>query len=187
MDFEHLALKLYVSQPDELRMSAVTNAFHDFISSNALGELLIDTVDYTHVHQGPGVVLIGHASDYALDLSEGRPGLSCTRKRDHAPAASRAEDLLRRTLAAADKLEQRSEVGAKFRTDELCFTVADRLRLSRNPDPFAAAKEAWAPLLERVFGIEPSLSQEGDPRQPFTVRARLSTDLSASEALRRLS
>ncbi len=187
MEFEHLALKLYVSEPEGLRMPAVTNAFHDFISSDALGELLIDTVDYTHVHHGPGVVLIGHASDYALDLSEGRPGLSCTRKRDHAPAASRAEDLLRRTLATADKLEQHSEVGAKFRTNEFRFTVADRLKLTRSRDPFAAAKEAWAPLLERVFGIEPSLSQEGDARQPFTVRARLSTELSASEALQRLS
>lgn len=186
MHFEKFALKLYVAEPRDLKLNSVTIAFHDFISENALGELLIDTVDYTHVHEGPGIVLIGHASDYALELSEGRAGLSCSRKRDHVPVSERAADALRRTLTAAAKLEARAELALRFRTDELRLTITDRLALGSMPDAFAAVTEAWAPVLKRAFGNEPSLSREGNGRQPFTVRARAECTASPAEVLQRL-
>jgi hypothetical protein len=186
MQFEKFALKLYVAEPEDLQLKAVTVAFHDFISSNALGELLIDTVDYTHVHDGPGIVLIGHASDYALDLSEGRPGLCCNRKRDHVPAPQRASDVLRRTLSAAAKLEARADVGLRFRTDELRLTVTDRLALGNVPDAFAAVTDAWVPMLQRVYGCEPSLIREQSGGQPLTVWARATCSASPAELLQRL-
>ena len=46
-----------------------------------LPELLIDVANYAHVPKGPGVVLIGHGSDYFMDEGEGRLGLLYNRKR----------------------------------------------------------------------------------------------------------
>src|SRR5947207_3342533 len=55
--------------------------FHRWIQTQRLDELLIDVTDYSHVHHGPGVILIGHGADYALDEEEGRLGLKYTLKR----------------------------------------------------------------------------------------------------------
>ena len=45
-----------------------------------LEELLIDVADYLHVHNGPGIMLIGHEADYSLDNRAGRLGLLYNRK-----------------------------------------------------------------------------------------------------------
>ena len=54
--------------------------FHDWIQNQRLDELLIDVVDYRHVHDGPGVILIAHDAHYAFDTSEGRLGLLYSRR-----------------------------------------------------------------------------------------------------------
>src|SRR5258706_10731666 len=61
--------------------------FHRWIQTQRLDELLIDVTDYSHVHHGPGVILIGHGADYGLDQEEGRLGLKYTLK-SRAPATT---------------------------------------------------------------------------------------------------
>ena len=83
MEAHKLQLKIYLT-PETARtldVEAVIPVFHRWIKQRALPELTIDVANYRHVPQGPGVVLIGHGSDYFLDEGEGRPGLLHNRKR----------------------------------------------------------------------------------------------------------
>ena len=80
--------------------------FHRWIKQHALPELTIDVANYAHVPKGPGVVLIGHGSDYFMDEGEGRLGLLHNRKRAGLAPGERLADLARRTLHAAALLER---------------------------------------------------------------------------------
>lgn len=155
-----LQLKLYAE--GDVELDKVVRVFHGWIRDHALDELLIDVADYQHVPNGPGIALIGHASDYFFDLGEGRPGLLYSRKRD-APDAVLA-DALGRLLAAASLLEAE---GVRFRTDELLVRVNDRLAT----DDFDSVRGALAALLPRVvdaFEIEP----ESAPKARLSARVR---------------
>jgi hypothetical protein len=55
--------------------------FHDWIQRQALpGHLLIDVHDYSHVHHGPGILLVAHEANLSIDEAEGRRGLVYIRK-----------------------------------------------------------------------------------------------------------
>src|ERR1041385_3049369 len=74
-------IKFFLENPGRLDLSDVAAVFQRWIQQKALDGLLIDVADYRHVIEGPGIVLIGHESDYALENRDGRLGLLYTRKR----------------------------------------------------------------------------------------------------------
>ncbi len=55
--------------------------FHGWIQRQALpGHMLLDVHDYSHVHHGPGILLVGHEANISVDEAEGRRGLLYVRK-----------------------------------------------------------------------------------------------------------
>jgi hypothetical protein len=166
-------LKLYLASKAQIDPDTVVPVFHRFIRERALGsELLVDVTSYGHVHEGPGIVLVGDGSDYYFDYSEGRTGLIYSRKR-RAPedALECLVDALRRTFAAALLLEQETSFSPRleFRTDELLFRVNDRL-LAPNTD---AGFEALRPTLEAALGrlfAKFTLAREGSEKELLTAR-----------------
>jgi hypothetical protein len=171
-----LGFKLYLEEGVEAPSDAVIPIFHEWIKKDALGELLIDVSDYDHVKGGPGVLLTGHYSDYTLDQTEGRPGLTYRKKRggsdDDARVALR--DALASLVRAARLLEQEPRLSARFRTDELLFRIYDRLI---GPNDDETQREVEPPLLETLastFGSDRiELVREGAARELFTLRARI--------------
>jgi len=54
---------------------------HSWIQQQTLpGHLLIDVHDYSHVHHGPGILLVAHEANLSIDEAEGRRGLVYIRK-----------------------------------------------------------------------------------------------------------
>src|SRR6185295_2046241 len=94
-----------LAEPGEIRLGDFIPVFHRYIQTRALPELVIDVVDYTHVHRGPGVLLIGHEVDYGVDDGEGQLGVRVTRKRagSVAPAVISAA---RSALGLCQRLER---------------------------------------------------------------------------------
>ncbi|MBY0396577.1 MAG: hypothetical protein K2X91_08940, partial [Thermoleophilia bacterium] len=80
-DAVRIGVKLYAEDPAAVRPDRFIPVFHGWIQRGAVPGLLIDVADYAHVPQGPGVMLIGHEADHAIDLGEGRPGVLYQRKR----------------------------------------------------------------------------------------------------------
>jgi len=55
--------------------------FHGWIQRQALpGHMLLDVHDYSHVHHGPGILLVAHEANLSIDEAEGRRGLVYIRK-----------------------------------------------------------------------------------------------------------
>lgn len=179
-----LQVKLYTKRGD-IELETLIPVFHEWIRAKKIpDELLIDVADYAHVPQGPGVVLIGHQSDYYLDVADNRPGLLYSRKRGfEGDFQAGIDDAFRRALRACELLEQEARLGLEFATDEVFFRVQDRLRAPNEE----ATYEAYRPALEKAasafFGGSPTLERIGGAREPFAVRIRTGRDVRVSDAL----
>src|SRR5882724_9788917 len=176
MDAHKLQLKIYLT-PAAARAvgpEAVIPVFHRWIKERVLPELMIDVANYGHVPEGPGVVLIGHGSDYSLDEGEGRPGLLHNRKRSGPGAGERLSDLARRALYAAALLEKEPALGGKltFSTDELLFRVNDRLAAPNADATFEAVEDELEALGKQLFAGPCTLARVGGPKELFTVRLK---------------
>lgn len=175
-----LQIKFYIEQNGTaLELEPFVPVFHDWIKRDALGELLIDVVDYAHVHRGPGVVLIGHGSDYFIDAADGRPGLLYTRKRE-APSdpAERLQDAFKRALTACRLLEQEPALAGhiRFSTAEVVVRVLDRLTTSNDDASFVALKRELEPVLTKLYaGSKVEFERAGSSKELLTARVRASS------------
>jgi hypothetical protein len=173
MDAHKLQLKLFAEPAHGLELESFIPVFHNWIKHELLKELLIDVANYAHVPQGPGVVLIGHGSDYFMDEGEGRLGLLYNRKREAPEPGARLADTFRRAIHAATLLEKEPALADKlrFRTTEWLFRINDRLAAPNGEATLAAVKPELDALCQRLFaGGTYELARVGTSRHLFAVR-----------------
>ena len=112
MNLRKFGLKLFTQTPTPAAPADLyTPIFHRWIQGQSLEGVLIDVADYSHVYCGPGILLVTHAGNYAMDDANGRHGMSYTRRAD--PEAGALTDALvadcERLLHACALLEGDSE------------------------------------------------------------------------------
>ena len=181
MNLQHINLKLYIDNPESLDLAAFSGIFNSWIQRRLTDDLLVDVADYLHVHNGPGMLLVGHEANYSLDNTGGRLGLLYNRK---AQLEGSNEDKLvhaaRALLSAAQLLEK--ENGVKFNGQELQVIVNDRLIAPNTLETFAALEADLRGLLDRLYkGFSYDLNQRPDARERFivNVKANAKFDLDA--------
>ena len=138
--------------------------FHRWIQTAALDELLlIDVADYTHLVDGPSVLLVGHEVNLSLDTAEDQLGLLCMRKRPGSGSlVERLQELTRILLTAGHLLESEPTLEGRLRFigSTLQFVSNDRL-IAPPGEPSAAALAAplcaLGSILYRRRGIQPRL------------------------------
>jgi len=179
-NLHRIAAKFPLRDPSGVDTQGLIPLFHTWIQrGDLLPGLTIDVADYSHVPDGPGVMLIGHHWDRALDEADGRPGVLSVGKRGlegdvTARVAAVVADALRTAalLAGPDGVGE----GARIRTDEVEILFLDRLRAPNTPDTLAAYGPALAAALAPLNeGEPPALEPVGDARRPFRVRVALRT------------
>lgn len=183
---EKLQVKVFAK--DDSPVEEFVPVFHRWIRERMLDELMIDVVDYSHVTDGPHVVLIGHAADYALDRARGRLGLLFSHKRG--PKPERLGSALVRLYKAAQMLE--SETGLrhplKFRSDGLLLRVADRLAAPNDDATFERLLPEIKRDLDKLFGGgKYDAKRVGAAREPFAVEVRAEGAPPLAELVQRLS
>jgi hypothetical protein len=182
-----IQVKIYANKSPE--PDAFIPVFHRFIREKSLDEMAIDVADYGHVHQGPGVVLIGHAFDYYWDLGEGRAGLVYTRKRDAPAPDVRLADALRRALVGCRLLEQDPTLaGLQFRTDEILVRLPDRLHAPPTDAGYQALQGELAPLASQLYvGSTVTIGRVGGPKELLAARVKGSPGATVADLLGRIS
>ncbi|RME99069.1 MAG: hypothetical protein D6768_15895, partial [Chloroflexi bacterium] len=135
----------------------------------------LDVVNYRHVPQGPGVMLISHEVNYAMDHAEGRFGLLAQRKLGraaHLPAA--VAELVRLSLEFADLLENdlRVEGALKFEAGAFEFAANDRLAAPNTDAAFAALLPQVQAAAESIYpGRGATVTRvANDPRERLALR-----------------
>ena len=154
----------------EIDPESVVPMFHDWIRGSAVEGLLIDVARYPHVPDGPGIVLIGHEGDYALDLAAGRPWLRYTLKRDNDGSA---RELVARSLSRlAGAAAQAALAGVEIADGEIVVRISDRLRAPNDSVARQALTPEVAAGIRDVLG-DVTLQSTGlsdDPREPLGFR-----------------
>lgn len=185
MQAKRVQVKVYAVGP--VPTERLIPVFHRWIREKVLDELALDVADYGHVHEGPGVVLIGHAFDYFYEESEGRPGLVYARKRDAPAPAERLEDAVRRALLGARRLEEDPTLtGLTFQADELLVRVPDRLAAPADDAGFGALRSELDAIAKKLFTGGATVDRVGAPRDPLSARVRGSGVASVKDLLARL-
>ena len=192
MDAQKLQLKILVDADSAraVALAAFVPVFHRWIKERVLPELVIDVANYAHVPEGPGVVLIGHGSDYFMDQGEGRLGLLHSRKRGAVPPADRLNDLFVAGASLRDAallLERDPSMSGRLRfaVNELVFRINDRLAAPNGDTTFAAVRPELDTLARRLFGGPFELARTGGAKDLFSVRLTSSTDVPLATLLER--
>jgi hypothetical protein len=162
--------------------------FHRWIRDSVLKELIIDVVDYSHVANGPEVLMVGDAADYALDRGAGRIGLLYVGKRESETAEGPFALGLKKALNACRLLEAETgpTVPLAFSSSELEIRVADRLRAPNDDATFERLLPSLRAPLEKLYaGTQFELRRVGTPRDLFSVEVRAAGAPSIAELAQR--
>ena len=191
MEFQHVNVKLFVKNAEQVNLEALVPVFHGWIQNQGSGELLLDVADYRHVPSGPGVVLIGHQGNYSLDNSGGRLGVRYNRK---APLEETNYDRLvqaaQAALAACQRLETEPSLAGtvQFNGREIEVFINDRLLAPNTPQTRAAADLEFRTFFSTLFGaVGYTISHPQDPRGLFSVHVRTSQAFDTTELLANLN
>jgi len=191
MELQHVNVKLYLRNPQAVKLEALVPVFHGWIQSKVCEELMIDVADYRHVHAGPGVVLVGHQADYSVDNTDNRLGVRYNRKATlEGSNRDRFSQALRATVRACQRLEADEKLSGSLRVNrqEMKLFVNDRM-LAPNSGGLTDSVQGE---LRDFFG---SIVGGGDfemkfdthSRSLFGVEVRTAKPLELDEVLARLS
>ena len=189
MKLQHIGAKLFLENPSSLAMIDFIPVFHSWIQKQAVeSHLLIDVHNYSHVQQGPGILLVAHEGNFSVDSSEGRLGLLYYRKKPlSGPLEDRIRAVFRVTLQACRSLEESPSLeGVRFRTDELRMVANDRLLAPNTDGTFQEVEPALSNVTGRLFQTDCTLTRLEDPRERFTVTVKTAPSESLETLLERL-
>lgn len=169
-----IAIKLFTTSPEApVELHPAIGLFHRFIQEGRLPGLLIDVADYAHVPEGPGVILIGHDVDYAIDRTGGLTGLLTTRKRaEGVPVEELFRDTLGRAAEAVRAIESDGALGLRFATDRLEIAFPDRLAAPNTDAAGELAVKLLQPAARAALGDGVTFERIGteDPRRMLALR-----------------
>ena len=191
MELQHVNVKLYLRDPQAVKLEALVPVFHGWIQSKVCEELMIDVADYRHVHAGPGVVLVGHQADYSVDNTDNRLGVRYNRKATlEGSNRDRFSQALRATVRACQRLEADEKLSGSLRVNrqEMKLFVNDRM-LAPNSGRLTDSvqgelRDFFASI---VGGGDFEMKFDTNPRSLYGVEVRTAKPLELDEVLARLS
>jgi hypothetical protein len=191
INLQHVNVKLLAKDPAGVDLEPLIPVFHSWIRDHVFDELLLDVADYRHVHEGPGVVLIGHQANYSVDNANNRLGVRYNRKASlDGTNQDRLAQAARAALTAFQRLEAESSLGGKLRFGghEIEVSINDRLLAPNDPATREAVKPDLRDFLEKLFrGSDYSLSHGNDSRELFAVNVKANREFSLADLLANLS
>lgn len=187
MNIQHVNVKFYLENPEAIHLADFAAVFNTWIQRQRLEELLIDVADYLHVHNGPGIMLIGHEADYSLDQRAGRLGLLYNRKEQlEGTTQEKLVQAANAALTSAQILEKENSL--EFNGSEVQVVINDRLLVPNTSETLAALESDFKSFFDRLYnGAEYSLSHNNEPRERFTVNVKTEASFDVDTLLKNLS
>jgi len=187
VNLQHINVKLLVKNPGEADLEPLIPVFHGWIKDQIFEELLLDVADYRHVYAGPGVVLIGHQANYAVDNTDSRLGVLYNRKAElNGSSQDRLKQAARAALKAFKRLEAEPRLDGRlrFHGQEMEVFFNDRLFTPNTDATRIAAEPELQSFFAKLFrGGEYSLSYDRDPRRLFAVSVKTTQPFSVESLL----
>ena len=188
MDLQKLNVKFFVEPPDTVPLTEFIDVFHGWIQATD-GDYH-DVADYSHMQDGPGIVLIANEANVSIDETGNRRGLLFSQKsRLSGSNQEKLRSVFRSALESCRKLEKEPALRGKlrFKPTEAVISVNDRLLGSNSEESFEEIKDDIDEFAKRLFGsADVSLERNSDPCQRLNVRLKTAAAVDLGKALEAL-
>jgi hypothetical protein len=161
-----LGIKFFASG-DRIDLTELIPIFHEWIQKQVIeGHMLIDVHNYSHMHDGPGILLVAHEGNFNVDFTDSRMGFVYYRKQ---PVRTLA-DIIKPAVKGCSLLPSRF----KFSTDEALVFSNDRLVAPNNEETFSQLQPQLSAALKEVLGKPFKLSRiSDDAKERLTIHAQI--------------
>ena len=171
MEAYRLGIKFFAST-GRIDLTEFIPVFHEWIQKQIIeGHLLIDVHNYSHIHDGPGILLVAHEGNFTIDFTDGRIGFVYYRKQPFNTVA----DIVKPAVKGCRLLEEdpRMRGRLKFSTDEVVVFANDRLIAPNSSETFSQLQPQLFAVLKETLGKPFALSQiSDDPKERLTIRGQ---------------
>ena len=81
MELQKFGIKLFIKDINNYSSKNFIPVFHNWIQDKVIDDhLLIDVADYSHMPDGPGIMLVAHEGHFSLDQENYQPSIMYMRK-----------------------------------------------------------------------------------------------------------
>ena len=181
MNLQKIQWKLFFKTPSEIKPDDFFRIFNTWIPGSE--EIFVDVADYSHTHDGPVTLLVGHYLDYALDNTDLKLGFLYSHKQ---PLAGNNQEKLAATLKRFLQACQR--LGMEFKTNEIFFQINDRALAPSTPKTFAALKPDLICFLDGIFTPGSyTLKPQNEPKKRFGILIKIKENQSITDLITKIS
>ena len=171
MDLQKLGIKFFMTNPNAVPVLDFIPVFQKWIQEQVIpNHMLIDIHNYSHIHNGPGILLVAHEGNFSIDMADARTGLLYYRKQPNGDAVKTA-------LHACALLENEPAFGGRirFRKDEVEVIANDRLVAPNEDATLAELEPVLSAALKNALGAKHfKLSRvSSDPKERFSARVEI--------------
>ena len=134
MDLQKFGIKLFFNTNGSFNSKDFIPVFHNWIQDKVVSDhILIDVADYSHIPDGPGVMLIAHEGHFSLDQENRQPGMMYMRRSElEGDFKERFIHVLSTTIQAANRLRDNKIIKeVDFIHNSFRFITNDR-RIAEN-------------------------------------------------------
>ncbi len=191
-DLQRIGVQLFAADGVTVAPRELIAIFHRWIQTNAIADqLLIDVADYSHVPDGPGVLLVAHEGNFAVAHADGRTAITYIRKQPSSGTlAQRLQAAARIAVTAGRMLEDEPSLRGRlrFRGEELTVLANDRLRAANTDETRTALQPAVDALARKLDGSADCIaSGASDQRERLRFRVTAPRPLSLRDLSARLA
>ena len=187
MDLQRIGIKIFAEDSAAINVRDFIPVFHGWIQKQAVEHhMLIDVHNYSHIHNGPGILLVAQEGNFSIDFGDGRMGLLYYRKN----GGDGFHSVLKAALQACSLIESDSSLlpRIRFRTDEMQIVANDRLLAPNSDATFSAMRPDLMSVLKSALpDSQISLSRSSvNPKERFSIRVEASPSVDVKTLLSRL-
>jgi hypothetical protein len=188
MDLQKINVKFFTVDKEPVPLTAFIDIFHSWIQTT--DGIYHDVADYSHMKDGPGIVLVAHDANVHIDETGGRRGLLFSQKNPlNGSNRERLTAVLRAALEHCSRLENETRLkgSIRFSGNEVMFAINDRLRALNTEDTFNEVKPDIEAVARQLFGGAAfTLHRDADARKRFNVTLRTPQKLDTRTLLENL-
>ena len=182
-ELKQIDIKVFAEDASDVKATEFVAVLQRWIREHTIPGTLIDVADYSHIHNGAGVILVGHQYNLSIDYVDGRMGLLVHYK---LPAEETLEERIEAAMKVAFNacaiLEEEGEFKArlKFSRTNFRFLASDRLHAPNSDEAYAQIAPALKAAAKAVSSGDAALTRvNDDPDERLTIDVTASAGVDA--------
>ena len=185
MHLQKFGVKLFFNKNESFNSKDFIPVFHNWIQDKIVDDhLLIDVADYSHIPDGPGVMLVAHEGNFSLDQESLQPGIMYMRKTAIAGSfKERFKTVLSTVIKAANRMSDNDiSKQVAFKPNLFRFIANDRLYAKNTDDNQNLYKQKIQTALGGIYpGCQFEFGDISDANERLAFTINFSNDIDILE------